>query len=286
MNKQQEKVWIVTGASGGLGLAIVKTLLAHDIRVAAFSRNAQAVEQAVGHGETGRFMALSVKLHEESSVAAAAERVLQKFGTVDVVVNNAGRGQRGAVEEVTDAEVRSAFDDNFFSQLNMMRCFLPVMRKQKWGYFINLGSVGSFKSKACSGIYCATKYAVNALTQAINLECAAYHIHSTCVKPFDLRTNYLAPTHIQQRANRKECYDSIHRLNQLDDDETHGAQPGDPIKVAELFIKLAEEPEPPCSLFLDYPVEEVVRHILEERREELDRWEHLSQAADGCAVSL
>jgi len=278
MKKQQEKVWIVTGASGGLGLAIVEALLAHGIRVAAFSRNAQAVEKAVGHGETDRFIALSVKLHEEAGVAAAKAKVLEKFGTVDVVVNNAGRGQRGAVEEVTDAEARAAFDDNFFSQLNMMRCFLPIMRENGWGYFINLGSVGSFKSKACSGIYCATKYAVNALTQALNLECAG--IHSTCVKPFDLRTNYLAPTHIQQRANRKECYDAIHHLNQVDDEETHGAQPGDPRKVAELFIRLAEEPEPPCSLFLDYPVEEVVRHILEERREELGRWEHLTQAAD------
>lgn len=276
MNNQQEKVWIVTGASGGLGLAMVEALLSRRIRVAAFSRNAQAVEQAAGHGETDRFLALSVKLHEEASVSAAKEAVLKKYGTVDVVVNNAGRGQRGAIEEVTDAEVRAAFDDNFFSQLNMMRCFLPVMREHGWGYFINLGSVGSFKSKACSGIYCATKYAVNALTQAINLECAGFGIHSTCVKPFDLRTNYLAPTHIQQRANRKACYDAIHSLNQADDGETHGAQPGDPRKVAELFIKLAEEPEPPCSLFLDYPVEPVVRHILEERRDELLQWEHLT----------
>ena len=276
MNELREKVWIVTGASGGLGLAIVKTLLKENIRVAAFSRSAERMEAAVGHGEQERFLALSVKLHDEQSVIEAKERVLAKFGTVDVVVNNAGHGQRGAIEEVTDPEARAMLDDNFFSQLNMMRQFIPVMRENGGGYFINLGSVGSFKSKACSGIYCATKYAVNALTEAINQECALFHIRATCVKPFDLRTAYLAPTHIQQGANRKECYASIHEFNRLDDEETNGGQPGDPNKVADLFIKLAEEPEPPCSLFLDYPVESVVRHILEDRRAEIDKWEHLS----------
>ena len=276
MNELREKVWIVTGASGGLGLAIVKTLLRENIRVAAFSRSAERMEAAVGHGEQERFLALSVKLHDEQSVIEAKKKVLAKFGTVDVVVNNAGRGQRGAIEEVTDREVRTAFDDNFFSQLNMMRHFIPVMRENGGGYFINLGSVGSFKSKACSGIYCATKYAVNALTEAINQEGAPFHIRATCVKPFDLRTDYLAPTHIQQGENRKECYASIHEFNRRDDEETHGGQPGDPNKVAELFIKLAEEPKPPCSLFLDYPVEAVVRHILEDRRAEIDKWENLA----------
>lgn len=276
MNELREKVWIVTGASGGLGLAIVKTLLKENIRVAAFSRSAERMEAAVGHGEQERFLALSVKLHDEQSVIEAKKRVLAKFGTVDVVVNNAGRGQRGAIEEVTDQEVRTAFDDNFFSQLNMMRQFIPVMRENGGGYFINLGSVGSFKSKACSGIYCATKYAVNALTEAINQECAPFHIRATCVKPFDLRTAYLAPTHIQQGANRKECYASIHEFNRLDDEETNGGQPGDPNKVADLFIKLAEEPEPPCSLFLDYPVEELVHRVIDGRRAEIDKWEKLA----------
>lgn len=280
MRDQMEKVWIVTGASGGLGLAVVKTLLKRNIRVAAFSRNAGRLEAAVGSGETERFIALTVNLPDEQSVAAAKKKVLEKFKSVDVVVNNAGRGQRGAVEEVTDREVRTAFDDNFFSQLNMMRQFIPVMRLNGGGYFINLGSVGSFKSKACSGIYCATKYAVNALTESINLECKDFNIRATCVKPFDLRTDYLAPTHIQQGANRLACYESVHKFNQQDDEETHGGQPGDPYKVADLFIKLAEEKTPPCSLFLDYPVEQVVRHILAERRAEVSKWEYLSESIE------
>ena len=140
MNELREKVWIVTGASGGLGLAIVKTLLKENIRVAAFSRSAERMEAAVGHGEQERFLALSVKLHDEQSVIEAKKRVLAKFGTVDVVVNNAGRGQRGAIEEVTDQEVRTAFDDNFFSQLNMMRQFIPVMRENGGGYSSSLFS--------------------------------------------------------------------------------------------------------------------------------------------------
>ena len=144
MNTQQEKVWIVTGTSGGLGLAIVETLLKHGLRVAAFSRNGASVEKAVGHGETENFIALSVQLQDEQSVIEAKKKVLDKFGTVDVVVNNAGHGQRGAVEEVTDEELRKAFDDNFFSQLNMIRQFMPIMRAGGGGYFINLGSVGSF----------------------------------------------------------------------------------------------------------------------------------------------
>ena len=275
MNELREKVWIVTGASGGLGLAIVKTLLKENIRVAAFSRSAERMEAAVGHGEQERFLALSVKLHDEQSVIEAKKRVLAKFGTVDVVVNNAGRGQRGAIEEVTDPEARAMLDDNFFSQLNMMRQFIPVMR-ENGGYFINMGSISSFTVKACSGIYAISKYAVNALTEAINQEGVPFHIRATCVKPFDLRTAYLAPTHIQQGANRKECYASIHEFNRLDDEETNGGQPGDPNKVADLFIKLAEEPKPPCSLFLDYPVEELVHRVIDGRRAEIDKWEKLA----------
>ena len=280
MNKLQEKVWIVTGASGGLGLAIVKKLLEKGIRVAAFSRDAERMEAAVGHGEQERFLALSVKLHEEQSVIEAKNRVLEKFGTVDVVVNNAGHGQRGAIEEVTDSEARAMLDDNFFSQLNMMRQFIPVMRENGGGYFINMGSISSFSVKACSGIYAISKYAVNALTEAINLECAPFHIRATCVKPFDLRTNYLAGNHLKQPKVIIDCYNPIHQAHELDDKETHGGQPGDPEKVAELFIQLAEELNPPCSLFLDNPVEEFVRRVLESRRAEIDKWENLAAEFD------
>lgn len=272
MNTQQEKVWIVTGTSGGLGLAIVETLLKHGLRVAAFSRNGASVEKAVGHGETENFIALSVQLQDEQSVIEAKKKVLDKFGTVDVVVNNAGHGQRGAVEEVTDEELRKAFDDNFFSQLNMIRQFMPIMRAGGGGYFINLGSVGSFKAKPCAGAYCATKYAVNALTKAINQEGAPFNVRATCVKPFDLRTNYLAASHLKQPKNVKECYQEFHIAHDIDDKETHGGQPGDPIKVAELFIRLAEEKQPPCSLFLDYPVEELIDKIMSERWSQWKEW--------------
>mgnify|MGYP000009509188 FL=1 len=276
MNELREKVWIVTGASGGLGLAIVKTLLKENIRVAAFSRSAERMEAAVGHGEQERFLALSVKLHDEQRVIEAKKRVLAKFGTVDVVVNNAGHGQRGAIEEVTDPEARAMLDDNFFSQLNMMRQFIPVMRENGGGYFINMGSISSFTVKACSGIYAISKYAVNALTEAINQEGAPFHIRATCVKPFDLRTNYLASNHLKQPKVIIDCYNPIHQAHEVDDNETHGGQPGDPNKVAELFIKLAEEPKPPCSLFLDYPVEELVHRVIDGRRAEIDKWEKLA----------
>ena len=275
-----EQVWIVTGSSGGLGLAIVQTLLKHRIRVAAFSRSAAAVEQAVGHGETDGFLPLSVKLHEEDSVLSAKRRVLEKFGRADVVVNNAGHGQRGAVEEVTDAEAQAMLDDNFFSQLNMVRSFLPVMRETGGGYFINMGSISSFTVKACSGIYAISKYAVNALTEGINAEGRPFHIRSTCVKPFDLRTGYLRADHLKQPSHVKDCYHSIHQAHEIDDQETHGGQPGDPYKVAELFIKLAEEPEPPCSLFLDYPVEALVHNVIGQRRRELASWEALASSAE------
>ena len=281
MSNQNVKVWIVTGASGGLGLAVVQTLIKHGIRVAAFSRNSAAVEAALGHGETDKFIALSVNLYDESSVQAAKQRVLEKFGKVDVVVNNAGHGQRGAIEEVTDAEARAMLDDNFFSQLNMMRNFMPVMRgNEGGGYFINMGSISSFTVKACSGIYATSKYAVDALTEAINKECAKFKIRATCVKPFDLRTNYLAANHIQQTSNVKPCYMSIHEINRLDDEETHGGQPGDPLKVAELFIKLAEEERPPYSMFLDYPVEELVHRVVNTNRAELDQWDHLADTVE------
>lgn len=121
-----------------------------------------------------------------------------------------------------------------------------------------------------------SKYAVNALTEAINQEGAPFHIRATCVKPFDLRTNYLASNHLKHPKVIIDCYNPIHQAHEVDDNETHGGQPGDPNKVAELFIKLAEEPAPPCSLFLDYPVEEFVHRVIDGRRAEIDKWEKLA----------
>ena len=276
MKDKQEKVWVVTGSSGGLGLSMVKALLKHDIRVAAFSRNAEAVEKAVGSGETDRFIALSVKLHVEDEVIAAGQKVLEKFGAADVVVNNAGHSQRGAIEEATDKEARSAFNDNFFSELNMMRFFVPVMRRNGWGYFINLASSASLKAKDGSGIYCATKHAVAGLTESAAEELEPFGISLTCVKPCDMRTNYLVPGHLMQTENKMACYEQIRVLKAIDDEETHRAQPGDPDKVAELFIELAERDRKPRSLFLDYPAEDIVPAQLKERRDELDRWEYLA----------
>ncbi len=280
MKNKQDKVWIVTGASGGLGLAVVKTLLANNIRVAAFSRSAERLEQAVGSGETDLFLPLSVRLHVEQDVIDAKKKVLDKFGAVDVVVNNAGHGQRGAFEEVTDFELRRVFDDDFFSQLNMLRHFIPVFREEGGGYFINLGSVGSFKSKPGSGAYCSAKYSVDALTVAVNKECAGFNIKATCVKPFDLRTNYLSSAHLDMPSKPVPCYAPIHEEHRIDDEETHGAQPGDPMKVAQLFIDLAEMDHVPESLFLDYPAAWLIKKIHTERSTELEKWAYLAKSVE------
>ena len=162
-----KKVWFVTGASKGLGLTLVKKLLANGYRVAATSRDAKVLNAEVGKND-GKFLALQVDLVNQGSVISAIDETIEKFGNIDVVVNNAGYGQLGTLEELSDKEARQNFDINVFGTLNVIRAVMPHFRNRKAGHIINISSIAGYLGAFPGwGIYNATKFAVAGLSEAL-----------------------------------------------------------------------------------------------------------------------
>lgn len=249
MKNSNQKVWYVTGASKGLGLSLVKRLLNEGYSVAATSRSLTDLEKAVG--SHANFLPLTVDLLNEESVADSVSKTINRFGSLDVVVNNAGYGMLGAVEELTDAESRQNFDVNVFGSLNVIRQAMPQLRKQQSGHIFNIASIGGFTGDFPGfGIYCATKFAVHGFTESLNAEAKAFGIHATVVSPGYFRTNFLESSSLVTPKNAINEYQSVRDVQALHEKDINNNQPGDPDKAAAVMIEVAAMPQPPVHLFL------------------------------------
>lgn len=245
-----KKVWFVTGASKGLGLTLVKKLLADGYKVAATSRDANALSAEVGNS-TSDFLPLRVDLVDEKSVTAAIDETIQKFGNVDVVVNNAGYGQLGTLEELTDKEARQNFDINVFGTLNVIRAIMPHFRSRKAGHIINISSIAGFLGAFPGwGIYNATKFAVAGLTEALSAETKSMGVSTTIVYPGYFKTNFLLDGSLNLAKNPIADYKEARDLEVIHDTQIIGNQPGNPEKAAEAFIALAEMETAPLHFFM------------------------------------
>jgi NAD(P)-dependent dehydrogenase (short-subunit alcohol dehydrogenase family) len=246
----KSKVWYVTGASQGLGLSLVKKLLAKGYRVAATSRKAAELQKAVGEDKKS-FLPLEVSLTNEVSVKKSIADTVKHFGAIDVVVNNAGYGLAGALEELTDAEVRANFDINVFGALNVIRHALPHLRKQQSGHIINIASVAGFTGGFPGfGIYCATKFAMHGFTEGLAHEIKEFGLHAILVMPGYFRTNFLTSSSLSTPKNEIAEYTAVRNIQNMHTDQYNGQQPGDPDKAAEVMIKVTDMQEPPIHVFL------------------------------------
>jgi len=246
----KKKVWFVTGASKGLGLSLVKKLLQQGYRVAATSRNKKDLEKAVG-ADNDAFLPLTVDLNNEGSVEKGIKSTVDHFGSVDVIVNNAGYGLAGALEELSDAEARQNFDINVFGSLNVIRKALPYLRKQQSGYIFNISSIGGFTGAFPGfGIYCATKFAVQGFTESLSTEVAPFDIKVTIVSPGYFRTNFLEDSSLAVPKNEIADYTNVREVQSVHQNSYNGNQAGDPDKAAAVMIEIAEQKEPPLHLFL------------------------------------
>ncbi|WP_288879728.1 SDR family oxidoreductase [Pedobacter panaciterrae] len=250
MDKIIQKVWFITGASKGLGLALAIQLLEQGQKVAATSRSIQDLKNAIGT-ENDNFLPLSVDIRNEESVSAAIEQVVARFGKVDVIVNNAGYGVAGALEELTDAESRQNFDVNVFGSLNVIRKAMPYLRKQGSGHIFNIASIGGFTGAFPGfGIYCATKFAVHGFSESLREEVKNFGVKVTVVSPGYFRTSFLSDSSLNVPSNQMQEYAEVRAVQAAHEQEINGNQPGDPKKAAAAFISVADMENPPVHLFL------------------------------------
>ncbi|MFD0764425.1 SDR family NAD(P)-dependent oxidoreductase [Mucilaginibacter lutimaris] len=270
-----QKVWFVTGASKGLGLSLVKQLLTKGYNVAATSRNIADLENAVGKSES--FLPLAVNLTDEKSVNDAISQAISLFGKIDVVVNNAGYGIVGALEELSDAETRANFDINVFGSLNVIRAVMPHLREQQSGHIFNISSIGGFSGNYPGfGIYCATKFAVQGFTESLSAEARSLGIKATIVSPGYFRTNFLAPDALITPKNEIEAYKTVREVQDTHLNQIGGNQPGDPEKGVAAIITVAEANEAPLHLFLGQDAYDVAYQKMSDVKNDLETWKEVT----------
>ncbi|AYL97851.1 oxidoreductase [Mucilaginibacter celer] len=273
---ENNKIWFVTGASKGLGLALVKKLLTQGYKVAATSRSLSDLTKAVDNANDS-FLPLAVNLTNEESVQQAIELTVKTFSKIDVVVNNAGYGLLGGIEELTDREARDNFEVNVFGSLNVIRKALPYLRAQKSGHVLNVSSIGGFTGAfAGGGIYCATKFAVNGFSETLSAEVAPFGIKVTIVQPGYFRTNFLSAGSLAVPQNQIAEYENVRNTVNFHQNDMDKQQAGDPEKAAEAMIRITTEANPPLNLFLGEDAYGLVETKLAFVKNELETWKELS----------
>jgi len=274
-----KKVWFVTGASKGLGLSLVKGLLNDGYKVAATSRTIQSLEKEIGL--SANFLPLEVNITDEKSVKNAISKTIESFGGIDVVVNNAGYGQLGTLEELSDKEARQNFDTNVFGLLNVMRNALPHLRNKRSGHIINISSIAGFLGAFPGwGIYNATKFAVAGLTEAFSVEVKSLGINATIVYPGYFKTNFLLKGSLRLAENPIAEYKEARDLEVVHETQIIGSQPGDPDKAALAFIRLAESENPPLHFFMGSDAFGMANNKIGILQSELSANEILSKSTD------
>jgi NAD(P)-dependent dehydrogenase (short-subunit alcohol dehydrogenase family) len=275
MKSENKKVWFVTGASKGFGLILVKQLLEKGDFVAATTRNKSDLLKEVP--ENSNLLVLEVDLVNEESVENAISETVKTFGRIDNIINNAGYGLIGSLEELSDAEARQNFDVNVFGSLNVIRKVLPYLRKQKSGHIFNFSSIGGYVGDFPGfGIYCATKFAVIGFTEGLAIETKPFGIKVTAVLPGYFRTNFLNPDSIVVPKNAIEDYKETRDSQKLHQEEINQNQPGDPEKGVAAIIEVANSENPPIHLFLGDDAYELAKSKMNSMENELEEWKSVT----------
>jgi NAD(P)-dependent dehydrogenase (short-subunit alcohol dehydrogenase family) len=272
------KVWFITGASRGFGALMAKDALARGDSVVATARNPQSVIDALG--EHPALLALRLDVTQEAAAVLAARAAVDRFGRIDVLVNNAGYGLLGAVEEASAEEVRALYDTNVFGLLNVTRAVLPQLRKQGSGRVINMSSVGGYQAAAGWGVYGSTKFAVEGISEALAEEVRPLGIQVTVVEPGYFRTEFLEGNSLVSTGEQLADYAGTVGAMRTLAASISLKQPGDPRKLSLAMLQLADAAQPPVRLLLG---SDTVRMVREKNRfveQELGEWIGLSLSTD------
>jgi len=271
------RTWFITGASRGFGALIAAEALAAGDSVVATARNAKAVADRLGERPTLLALALDVTREDQAKAAVAA--AIERFGRIDVLVNNAGYGLLGAIEESSGREVERLFATNVFGLLAVTRAVLPAMRRQHTGHIINFSSIGGYEGHMGFGVYCATKFAVEGITEALAAELAPLGIKATVVEPGFFRTDFLDGQSLAKSAPIADYAGTVGAVRSFAAGANH-AQPGDPAKLATAILALVNAEHPPLRIALGSDTVALIERKNRSVADELARWRSLSLSTD------
>jgi NAD(P)-dependent dehydrogenase (short-subunit alcohol dehydrogenase family) len=277
-----KKTWFITGCSTGFGRELALEALAQGYNVVVTARNTNDIADII-LAYPNNAIALKLDVTKPADIEESVKLALEKFGTIDVLVNNAGIGYFGSIEESEESAVRRMFEINVFGLAHVTQAVLPIMRKQKSGHILNIASIGGLRSFPGVGFYNATKFAVDGLSESLAKEVAHLGIKVTIVCPSGFRTDWAgrsaddAPSNIADYAETATKNKNAIRAYS-------GNQPGDPVKAAKAMIQVVETENPPMRLLLGAAAIKGIREKLVELKTDVDTWEEVSIGADSPKV--
>ena len=270
--------WLITGCSTGLGRALAEAVIAAGHNAVVTARDAARVADLAVES-TDRVLALPLDVTDPAQVTAAVRQADEKFGGVDVLVNNAGYGYRAAVEEGDDSEIRALFETQFFGAVAMIKAVLPGMRARRSGAIVNISTIGVQIMPAGSGYYAASKAALEAMSGALHGELKPLGISVTVIEPGAFRTDFAGRSLTQSRTVIDDYADTAGKRRK-EHDTVHGTQPGDPAKAARAIITAVESNEPPAFLLLGNDALNVYRRLATGRLDTIEAWKQLTTSTD------
>jgi len=270
--------WLITGCSTGLGRSLAKAVIKAGFNVVVTARDVGTVQDLVS-SSPDTAIALPLDVTNSDEVADAVRLAEKRFGSIDVLVNNAGYGYRAAVEEGDAQEVADLFATNVFGTVSMIKAVLPGMRSHRTGTILNVSSIAGRLAAPGSGYYSATKFAVEGLSDALRKEVGPLGIRVTIVEPGAFRTDF-AGRSLHQAKAKIDDYAPTAGLRRKENDKTHGRQPGDPERAAEVLIELVAGSRLPARLLLGSDAVAIVGSEVEAQRAEISAWEAISKSTD------
>jgi NAD(P)-dependent dehydrogenase (short-subunit alcohol dehydrogenase family) len=272
----KSKTFLITGVSSGLGRSFAKAALDVGHQVAGTVRSPEAARLFETLAPS-RALAVQLDITDFDAMPAAVAEVERRLGPVDVLVNNAGYGHEGALEESTMEDLRRQFDVNVFGAVALIKAVLPGMRSRRGGRIVNVTSMGGFITMPGISVYCGSKFALEGISEALGKEVAPFNVHVTALAPGQFRTDWAGRS--MQRSPRSIAdYDAVMDPLRAARQANSGNQPGDPAKAAQALLKLVEAAAPPVRLYLGEDALELVERKIDQMKKEMTDWAHVSRA--------
>lgn len=272
------KTWFITGSSSGIGHGIAMAVLEKGDNAVVMARDVRKLQDIVQqYPETA--LAVPLELTDKASIHAAVQAANERFGSIDVLVNNAGHGYRAAVEEGEDESIAEVFGTNLFGAIELIKAILPQMRAKRQGAIINLSSIAAVRSAVGSGYYAATKAALELVSNALYQEVSPLGIKVMVVEPGAFRTRFFDDS-LKGTQVKIDDYAATAGKTRKENIVNHHDQPGDPVKGGKVIVKTIEKEDYPRTLLLGSSAVFIVRKTLENRLAEIDQWENVSRQSD------